>query len=401
MCRYTSKRPLMLPLSHPSFVGQVGCDRPGPPANLSHLWFVQMTPNTMPCVRRVYTHTHAPRKGHVFFQKRGITRREHPVPTKHGRKIAIKNKKQPPTFEGVEGKRKRCQTILGPRIWGQTEKRTQQIQTSPILFLRGKQNTLTKWRSGQRTRCECVRAVRVCVCKNFPPCLWLRVALPSLVLPSRVTWLLPVPTLVCLPLSCWHCEPELGLWPVLFAHYPCNTEVWTPPDYVSKSDINTLDWLWKLKLGPLWPCRNDERRKHSSIKACSTVCNLNVQVHVKASFHASPITSQLRWPGWMWQAWPPANLRPRVVCQVCINDSKHYALCKRGVHTHTPAPDRYCTASLSALWGLPDPNPMASSWALWGEPDPNRMSDRMAERMLDNLQNIRKYVRVNVRWNSK
>jgi len=79
-----------------------------------------------------------------FSKKRDITRREHPVPTKHGRKIAMNNKKQPPTFEGVEGKRKRCQTILGPRIWGQTEKRTQQIQTSPILFLRGKQNTLTK-----------------------------------------------------------------------------------------------------------------------------------------------------------------------------------------------------------------------------------------------------------------
>ena len=44
----------MLPPSHPSFV----CDRPGPPANLNHMWFVQMTPNTMPCGRRVYTHTH-------------------------------------------------------------------------------------------------------------------------------------------------------------------------------------------------------------------------------------------------------------------------------------------------------------------------------------------------------
>ena len=46
------------PYHIPASLDQVEFDRPGPPANLSHMCFVQMTANTMPCVRRVYTHTH-------------------------------------------------------------------------------------------------------------------------------------------------------------------------------------------------------------------------------------------------------------------------------------------------------------------------------------------------------
>ena len=36
-------------------------------------------------------------------------------------------------------------------------------------------------------------------------------------------------------------------------------------------------------------------QKHGSTKNCSTVFSLNVQVHIKTFFDASPITSQLRW----------------------------------------------------------------------------------------------------------
>ena len=47
------------PYHIPASLDQVEFDRPGPPANLSHMWFVQMTANTMPCVRRD-AHTHTP-----------------------------------------------------------------------------------------------------------------------------------------------------------------------------------------------------------------------------------------------------------------------------------------------------------------------------------------------------
>ena len=98
-----------------------------------------------------------------------------------------------------------------------------------------------------------------------------------------------------------------------------------------RRSTHTLDWFHSVPV----ETRGGNRillQKQSSKKTCSTVCNLNVQVHVKASFDASPITSQLRWPGWMWQAWPPCKSKPSVVC---TNDTKHNALCKKGVYTHT------------------------------------------------------------------
>ena len=64
----------------------------------------------------------------------------------------------------------------------------------------------------------------------------------KLVGPSRVSWL-EACTNSCLHAFRlrWHFEPKLGHWPVLFAHL--QHRGMEPPDYISRGDMNTLDWF--------------------------------------------------------------------------------------------------------------------------------------------------------------
>ena len=85
------------------------------------------------------------------------------------------------------------------------------------------------------------KAARVLL--NYSPCLWLCVALPegwSALLGFHGSK--PARTLVCMPFGCVGIS-SLNWVTDLSCLHTCNTEVWSPPDYISRGDMNTLDWF--------------------------------------------------------------------------------------------------------------------------------------------------------------